>query len=1388
MSTKKFGIVAGIALALSVVVAAPASAACSLATLSECDNAGLMALVVQLLGGQQTTQTTGTTISGIPAGFQFTTNLKQGSTGNDVKYLQILLNSDAATSIGNAGKETTYFGAMTKAAVVKFQNKYASEVLAPYGLTAGTGVFGTSSRAKANALIGAGVGTGTGTGTGTTTPATGAYTVSSAANQPAGSLGENSAYNTVAKVSVSAGATAQTITSVTVQRTGLSIDTNVAGVLVVDNTGKRHGNIVTLANNVATITFANDPITVAAGTTAEIQVQANMGTANPFSGTMGFNVTAMSGTPAGLPLIGSTFTLVDTSGTLGGLTADVVSLSTATVSKDIGATGYEIQKFRFVAGANEDINLKKLTMYQNGTVADADITNIKLVAPDGTVLSTVASATNKYVTFDLTAAPYKIAKGLTKDLTVRIDVVNGSSRTAQFIIQNDYDIVATGLSTGLNVIPTAGAAVDNSFPIGDRTDGQSGYNHMTIASGSLYIAKSSTSPSGTISIGASTVTIATFGFEARGEDIEIQRMQVNVNGSNLAADELAGTVRLVTEDGQTIWSAAPSSSGLVANTAAGTAANIYTLSTYYTIPAGTTKKISVVVDTGSTMDSTDTIYGRISDIYYKKLTSNSYATYSASSYQTGNELSASSGTLTVVKNGSLGNSTKVEGQTDVKIGSYLLQTNSTEGVNVSSIGVKITGADAANTDASFTNMRLKKSDGTILGTAVTSPVIDGSTANTFTVSGQLNIPVNTTVQVDVYIDMSTAASDGGANDTLITKISASGVSGTGATSGATANGPATEQIGQTIMIVEGGTLTVSMETSGAASSQFLTTGLSGVELAKIKLAATVENMKVDRLEIRSIKGNGNIAQVKLLGTGLATDPVAAVTNGTAVFTFASGGEIIVPAYGSKVMTIAADTTNIGTITAGNLGTVGFGTMNAMGAGSGAIVNESTTGTAYTAAADDSSEAIAVGNVIYFTYAAASGTITAPGFYMVTTNGGGGAQGLTDNGLELNGEVTDGGTITKWTAGQIVTMLTPTSVEIDADTDSDNALAVGDVVYFYGDVDGTDNSASTGWHVVTTLSAANSANIYLDGATVAVDAGDGIAKFANAIVANALVGNIMKFEEVEPVIALNSGSKSGNGSANAAEEVAKFDVTATGSRDMTFNSVTVEKGGDNSPYRYVSKLSLWNGSNMLAEVASTTAAGTTDDGAGGATTISSATVTVCSGANNTQANELAAISQDEFDKWAVGDTLTFYDGSAVTATATINSITGTTISACAGGDDPTIVFSTSPAIGQDKTVTIWNNRVHFNAAQGDTGDTALVEQSITAGQTMTLTVKADTTAVKTGVTTGNVRFSASVPGSTGPLTSTVGGLNWDYTPLNTSGTANSRTQADTYPVNGNTLTY
>ncbi len=145
MSKKFASLVVGLSMVFALVaVVTPASAA----TVDE-----LMAQIAQLQA--QLTALKGTTAPAASA--TFTRDLSMGVRGDDVKALQEILIDGGYLNIATP---TTYFGALTKAAVVKWQKEQ--------GLPA-TGYFGAMSRA---ALASAGS-TGTTTGTTGTTPTTG---------------------------------------------------------------------------------------------------------------------------------------------------------------------------------------------------------------------------------------------------------------------------------------------------------------------------------------------------------------------------------------------------------------------------------------------------------------------------------------------------------------------------------------------------------------------------------------------------------------------------------------------------------------------------------------------------------------------------------------------------------------------------------------------------------------------------------------------------------------------------------------------------------------------------------------------------------------------------------------------------------------------------------------------------------------------------------------------------------------------------------------------------------------------------------------------------------------------------------------------------------------
>jgi peptidoglycan hydrolase-like protein with peptidoglycan-binding domain len=89
---------------------------------------------------------------------RFSQPLRLGFRGPEVRRLQQFLNSFPDTVVasygdGSRGRETDFFGPATKLAVMKFQRKYAGDILYPNGYMEPTGDWWHATLQKANAII-----------------------------------------------------------------------------------------------------------------------------------------------------------------------------------------------------------------------------------------------------------------------------------------------------------------------------------------------------------------------------------------------------------------------------------------------------------------------------------------------------------------------------------------------------------------------------------------------------------------------------------------------------------------------------------------------------------------------------------------------------------------------------------------------------------------------------------------------------------------------------------------------------------------------------------------------------------------------------------------------------------------------------------------------------------------------------------------------------------------------------------------------------------------------------------------------------------------------------------------------------------------------------------
>ena len=504
--------------------------------------ATLSQLQAQLAALQGQPTVTGCTIT------SFDRNLKQGMSGDDVKCLQIILNSAtdtqvATTGAGSPGSETTYFGPLTFEAVKKFQEKHRSEILDPIAPGfAPTGYVGAKTRAKLNTLIGVtppptgcttdaqcSAGYMCSAGTCVVKPAVVPMSVALATDTPmAANLWAGSANNIVTKLTFYGGSTSVSVTGLTLTSYGTTrtnVTTDISAVKIFDENNIQQGTDRTVAGNRVNFVFV-PAITVPANGSRTLSVAVNIGSSAQVMSTVKLGLAGASdiigGTFSGtFPVAGNTFTIVP-AGSAGSISIGQYGSLPKNTAK-IGETNVVFEKFTVSAGANEDVEITQITVknYSTATISDSDITNIRIREVGGAVVAGPANLSAKKATINF-IAPLSLTKGTAKNLEVIADVASGYNRTVMLYI-DEGGVVGRGKLSGINLTSTG------------STSGSVSADTVTIGKGAVSVSMSSAHPQGSAALlvaSTSSKTIAAFSVRAIGEDVIFNTIDMRFNATN----------------------------------------------------------------------------------------------------------------------------------------------------------------------------------------------------------------------------------------------------------------------------------------------------------------------------------------------------------------------------------------------------------------------------------------------------------------------------------------------------------------------------------------------------------------------------------------------------------------------------------------------------------------------------------------------------------------------------------------------------------------------------------------------------------------------------------------------------------------------------------------
>lgn len=857
----------------------------------------------------------------------FTRSLTVGSTGDDVLCLQQYLNDGgnspvALSGVGSKGNETKYFGSLTTTAVAKWQ---ASNGVAP-----AVGYFGPISRAKFAAVAGGPNTTPNPNPTPSPVPMGSGLTVSLDANQPASGLfGKSFASRPFTVLDFAASYDGDVVVkSLTVQRTGQGADAAFSGVVALDENGIRLGDSKTFSSD-HTLKLTNS-FTVKAGQVRRITLAGD----SPASQTnQAGQLVSLSliGVDAGsaavnasFPLKGNFMTVNDTL-TVGSLTVTRGPLDPgASLTQQVGTTGYIFSSLKLTAGSTEDLALKSFSWNQSGSAAATDLANLKIYV-DGTAYDAMVSADGKYFTAVFNPA-ITIQKGLSKEVYIKGDVLSGTNRTVTFDLYRYADIQATGLTYGYTILPDATDSGNSSTNHdGTLQATQPNYDgfQVTVGTGTLTIEKATTVVSQNIAINLSNQVLGGFLADVKGEDITVAAMNFDLSTVHGSSSSHADT------DGVTNISLYDENGSVIAGPVDGVAGGVNALRFTDTVTLKTGRHVYTIKGKldSTTFANGDTVAASTtpsSDWTTVKGTVTSQTITPAGGTITMNTMTVKSAALNVSVSSDTGSAASnvnlVAGTNAYPFTKYVLDaTGSGEDVRVTSMQL-LAYFSAANTGDDMTNCVLKDNGVALNSGSNATPT--NSTASgdamSFAFDQSLIIPKGTIKTLTVYCNLTSAAL---ANQTYgwgIDTLSTTNVVATGMVSGSTVTPTGSADTGRTIVAQTSGALSVTEDPTTAL--KWIQAGTTDNTMVSLRFNATYEDIRLDTIGLQ-LATSSSAADAMASNTPNDLSKVTLWVGSTKVgeayfnandYATATLTGVIVPKDSQLVVTVKADTGSIGT--------------------------------------------------------------------------------------------------------------------------------------------------------------------------------------------------------------------------------------------------------------------------------------------------------------------------------------------------------------------------------------------------------------------------------------------------------------------------------------------